>query len=133
VLQALDPPNSRLKYSDGAEQSFREENDMAKYLLQGGYTREGLQGLMKEGGSSRRAAYQKAIEGLGGKIDAYYFAFGSDDVIVIADLPDNVSAAAIALATGASGAANVRTTVLLTPEEIDAATKKGVDYRKPGG
>ena len=47
-------------------------------------------------------------------------------------MPDNVSTAALALVINASGAANVRTVVLLTPEEIDEATKKSIDYRPPG-
>jgi uncharacterized protein with GYD domain len=106
---------------------------MAKYLWQASYTLDGLHGLMKDGGTGRRAAVQKAVEGMGGKLETFYYAFGSDDVVAIVDLPDNVSAAAVALTVAAAGGATVETTVLITPEEIDAATKKSVDYRKPGG
>ena len=105
---------------------------MPKYLLQASYTTEGLKGLLKEGGSKRRAAVEETIKGLGGKLEAFYYAFGKHDAFVIVDLPDQVSATAAALVVNASGAAHVRTTVLITPEEVDQATKKTVHYRPPG-
>ena len=105
---------------------------MAKYLWHVSYTTEGLRGLVKEGGSSRAAAIKKLAESRGGNVDAFYFAFGDDDVYVIADLPNNVEASAISLAVGASGAASIKTVVLLSPEEVDAATKINVGYRAPG-
>jgi uncharacterized protein with GYD domain len=105
---------------------------MAKYLFTGSYTLEGGRGLLAEGGTGRRKATEKLIASLGGKLEAYYFAFGSDDFVAIADLPGNAEAAAGALTVSASGAVNVRTTVLLTPAEIDAATKLSPAYRKPG-
>jgi uncharacterized protein with GYD domain len=61
-----------------------------------------------------------------------YYAFGEDDVLVIAEYPDNVTAAAASLTVAASGAVSVKMVVLLTPEEIDEAAKKSVDYRPPG-
>ena len=105
---------------------------MPKYLFMGSYTATGAAGLRKEGGSGRRAATEQLLSSLGGKMEAYYFTFGSDDFILIADLPGNVQAAAGALTASATGALNVRTTVLLTPEEIDAATKQSTTYRPPG-
>ena len=87
---------------------------MPKYLLNVSYTTEGIQGVLKEGGSGRKAMVDNLVAGLGGTVEAFYFAFGDDDVIVIADLPDQTSAAAIAMRVGASGAAGVSTTVLLT-------------------
>jgi uncharacterized protein with GYD domain len=105
---------------------------MPRYLFQVSYTHEGIQGIKKEGGSSRADLVGKMLADLGGSLEAYYFAFGEDDVVVIADLPDHVSAAAIGITVGASGAATTKTTVLLTPEEIDAASKKSVSYRPPG-
>jgi uncharacterized protein with GYD domain len=105
---------------------------MAKYLLQASYTTEGLKGLLKDGGSKRRAAAEETVKGLGGKLEAFYFAFGDHDAYVIVDVPDNVSATAASLAVNASGAVRVKTTVLLTPEEVDQATKKTVAYRPPG-
>lgn len=105
---------------------------MAKYLLEVKYTLDGIKGLKAEGGSSRVAAATEAIEGLGGKVEAFYFAFGDTDVYVVAEYPDNVSAAAAGLAVSAGGGATVRTVVLLTPAELDAATAKKTAYRPPG-
>ena len=106
---------------------------MAKYLFQARYTNEGGKGLMAEGGTGRRTAVEKAIAGIGGKLESFYFAFGEVDAYVIADLPDNVTAAAMALAVNLSGRATTQTTVLMTPEEFDKATKKAVAYKPPGG
>jgi uncharacterized protein with GYD domain len=105
---------------------------MPRYMIQASYTREGIQGVMKEGGSSRKDLIGKVVADLGGSLESFYFAFGEDDAIVIADLPDNTTAAAIGIAVGASGGATTKTTVLLTPEEIDDATHRSVGYRAPG-
>lgn len=105
---------------------------MAKYLLQANYVGEGIKGLLKEGGSSRRAAAEKAIKSLGGTVEAFYYAFGETDVYMIAELPDNVSMAALALTVSASGAVTAKTTVLMTPQEMDEAAKKTPSYRPPG-
>jgi uncharacterized protein with GYD domain len=105
---------------------------MPKYLVEASYTVEGVKGLLKEGGSSRRTAIETAAKGLGGSVDSFYFVFGEDDVIVVLDLPDNTTAAAFSLAVAAGGAATSSVRVLLTPEEIDTATKKTVEYRAPG-
>ena len=105
---------------------------MPKYLLQASYTAEGAKGLLKDGGSKRRAAAKTLVESLGGKIDCFYFAFGKTDVFAVVDLPDGVSAAAASLTIGATGAVAGRVTVLLTPEEIDQAAKKSTKYTPPG-
>ncbi len=105
---------------------------MPKFLFEANYTPEGAKGIVKEGGSARRAAVEKAVSALGGRLEAFYFAFGAVDAYVIVDLPDNVSAAAMAFAVGQSGLASTKTVVLLTMEETDAATKKPVNYRGPG-
>ena len=106
---------------------------MAKFLIQGTYTTEGAKGLIKEGGSGRKAAVQKALEGLGGTLDSLYYTFGADDVIVICDLPDTVTGLALSLAVNASGTVRLSTTPLLSVEEVDAACKKAVSYRPAGG
>ena len=106
---------------------------MPKYLFEGKYTVEGAKGFAQDGGTGRRAAIEKTLASVGGRMEAFYFGFGGYDVYLIAELPDNISAAAIALTVGASGKATTNTVVLLTPEEIDAATKKSVTYRPPGG
>ena len=105
---------------------------MPKFLLQGSYSVEGVNGLLKEGGSARRAAAEKAAQSVGGKLDAAYFAFGESDFFAIFDMPDNATMAAVALTIGASGAGTSKTTVLMTPEEVDAAVKKSPVYRAPG-
>ena len=91
---------------------------MPKYLFRGSYSQQGLQGLLKEGGSKRSEAAEQLIKGMGGRLEAYYYAFGSDDFVIIADLPSNVDAAALSLAVNASGAVESRITVLITPEEL---------------
>jgi uncharacterized protein with GYD domain len=105
---------------------------MANYLITASYSSEGVKGLLKAGGTARVDMVRKSIEGLGGKIQSFYFAFGDTDVFVIAELPDNVAAAAIGLAVSASGLVAAKTTVLLTPAEIDEAAKRQVDYTPPG-
>jgi uncharacterized protein with GYD domain len=99
--------------------------------LEASYTVEGVKALQRVGGSSRRDAVAKAAESVGGRLERFYFAFGEQDAFVIADLPDNESAAALALAVSAAGGARVRTVVLLTAEEVDAAVKHSIDYRPP--
>ena len=105
---------------------------MPKYLVQASYVGEGLQGLLKEGGSSRKKTVETVIKGMGGTLESFYYAFGEYDVFGIAEMPDNVTAAAFSLAINASGAIQARTTVLMTPEEVDKAVKKTVDFRPPG-
>lgn len=105
---------------------------MPKYLVQASYTSEGVKGILKSGGSARRTAVKEMLERLDGRLEAFYYAFGEDDVYVIIDAPDNASVAAVSMAVGASGAARTKTTVLLTPEEIDQAARKNVGYRPPG-
>jgi uncharacterized protein with GYD domain len=105
---------------------------MGKYLVTASYTSEGAKGVLKEGGTKRRQAADQAIKSAGGKVEAFYFAFGENDAYVIIDAPDHASVAAASLAINASGAVHTKTVVLLTPEEIDQAIKKGTSYRAPG-
>ena len=105
---------------------------MAKYLFTGSYTSDGARGVLTEGGTRRREVAEQLIASLGGTVEAYYFGFGSDDFYLIADLPDHTAAAAGAMTASASGTMQVRTTVLLTPEELDAATKLSPSFRAPG-
>ena len=105
---------------------------MPKFLLRATYTSDGAKGLLKEGGTKRRAAVQKIIEAAGGKLEAFYYAYGDDDAFIIADLPDVMAGLAISLTVNASGAVRLSTLPLITPEEIDAASKKSIEYRAPG-
>ena len=105
---------------------------MAKFLVEANYTASGAKGLLKEGGTGRQAVVQDVCAQLGGKVEALYFAFGDHDFYSILDFPDNVSMAAVELAVKASGAIETKTIVLLTPEELDAAAKKTVEFPIPG-
>src|SRR5579864_3742611 len=108
---------------------------MAKFLIEAGYSHEGLKGVVKDGGTGRRNAVEAAVKSLGGRLDAFYFGFGESDVYAIVETPDNVSAAAFALAVGATGVAgHYKTIALMTPEDVDQAAKKaaGAAYRTAG-
>jgi uncharacterized protein with GYD domain len=105
---------------------------MAKYLLTVSYNPEGAKGLIKDGGTKRKQVAEQAIKSAGGRLEAFYFAFGVNDAYVIADAPDHATIAAAAIAINATGAVRSSTTVLITPEEIDQAVKKGVTYVPPG-
>ena len=105
---------------------------MANYLVIASYSSDGVRGLLEKGGTARADSVKRAIEGLGGKMHNFYFAFGGDDVYVEAELPDNVAAAALGLAVSSTGLVSARTIVLLTPAEIDEAARRQVAYTPPG-
>jgi uncharacterized protein with GYD domain len=105
---------------------------MAKYLIQASYTAEGIKGLLKDGGTKRRTTVETLLKAVGGNLEAFYFTFGDSDVVAIVDGIDAPTAAAFALNTSASGAVRVKTTVLLTPDEVDRACKTPIAYRAPG-
>lgn len=105
---------------------------MPRYLVQGSYSADGAKGLLKDGGSKRRAAVEAMAKGFGGRVESFYYAFGDTDVYAVVEVPDHVTAAAVSLAVNASGAVSLKLTQLLTPEEIDEATKKSVTYQAPG-
>ena len=105
---------------------------MPKYLITASYTAEGAKGLLIDGGSKRREAAEQALKTVGGKLEAFYFAFGDADALIIVDAPDHATVAAASVTISASGAVRTKTTVLLTPEELDQATRKSVKYRAPG-
>jgi uncharacterized protein with GYD domain len=105
---------------------------MPTYLWQASYTSEGAKGLAKEGGTKRRTAIKEMVEKAGGKLQAFYFAMGESDVYAISEFPDVATAVAMSLAVNASGAVHLKSTLLLSPEEFDGATKKSIGYRPPG-
>jgi uncharacterized protein with GYD domain len=144
-MSNIGPRNRRLGDTPAAEQRWQvheanssvgavilEGPHMAKYLVEASYLSEGINGLLKEGGTRRRDAVDQLFHSLGGKVEAFYFVFGDRDVVIIGELPDNATAAALALRVNASGITTCKTTVLLTPQEIDAAVTKTVTYRPPG-
>jgi uncharacterized protein with GYD domain len=104
---------------------------MPRFLFEASYTVEGVKGLRRQGGSGRREAVARAAHSVGGRLEQFYFAFGDSDAFAVADFPDNQAAAAFSLAVSEAGGASVRTVVLLTPEEVDAAARHSVEYRPP--
>jgi uncharacterized protein with GYD domain len=123
------------RYSRGTEAALlfvAPEDRMPKFLIKATYTSDGARGLLKEGGTKRRAAVQKIVEAAGGKLEAFYYAYGDDDAFIIADLPDATAGLAISLTVNASGAVRLSTLPLITPEDLDAASNRSVEYRAPG-
>lgn len=104
---------------------------MPKFLALASYTAEGVKAVAKAGASNRRDAIGAMYKKMGGKLEVYYYAFGDFDVVAIGEVPDNVTAAAMSLAINSSGVAHTKTVVLMTPEEIDQATKVNVGYTPP--
>jgi uncharacterized protein with GYD domain len=105
---------------------------MPKYLIKASYTTEGARGIRDQGGTARAKAVAELCESAGGKLESLHFAFGDADVYAVADLPDNESASSLALAVNSVGQVTLETVVLLTPEQVDAAAAKSVNYRPPG-
>ena len=105
---------------------------MPKYLISGSYTEEGLKGLLKEGGTKRVEATRQAVESLGGTLETYSFAYGDNDFYFIVNQPNNVNGIGGILLANASGTVKLKTTVLITPEEVDQAVKVTMDWRPPG-
>jgi uncharacterized protein with GYD domain len=105
---------------------------MPKFLFEASYSAEGVRGLAQQGGSARRQTIEQLFTSLGGQLEGFYFAFGKTDVYVFGELPDNETAAAVAIAVNADGRTSVRTVVLLTAEQIDAASRASVGYVGPG-
>ncbi len=107
---------------------------MPKYLVKAHYTPEGMAGLLKEGGSVRRAVVAKGAKELGGSVESMYFAFGADDVLIVVDLPDNAAVAKLSMTASSTGRVHSSVVPLFTVEEIDeiAAAPKP-SYTPPGG
>jgi uncharacterized protein with GYD domain len=105
---------------------------MAKYLVKAKYNVDGVKGLMKDGGSGRVAAVTKLTKSLGGKVEAFYFAYGECDAYLIVDVKDEATVLSLSLAVNASGAVTLELVPLIAPATMDEATKKTVNYRAPG-
>jgi len=105
---------------------------MPKYLTLSSYTVEGFRGLRKEGPAARRQAVEQAVQTAGGRVEAFYWALGEHDVVVISDLPNNITATALSLAINSTGAVRTTNLALLTEDEIRQALAQAVDYRPPG-
>jgi len=105
---------------------------MPKFLIEASYQPEGARGVAQKGGTARREIISQLIGSMGGSVESFYFAFGDADVYVVADLPSNEAASALALSINQSSVTRVKTVVLLTPEQVDEAARMTPDYRPPG-
>ena len=105
---------------------------MPKYLIEGSYSAEGAEGVRSNGGSARRDAVAEMVQGLGGQVESFYFAFGGTDAFVVVDLPDNATAATLALTVSSSGVVGVETAVLIDPDDLVAGGSGSPEYRAPG-
>ena len=83
---------------------------MPKYLLQASYTADGSRAVLEDGGAKRRERVERLVEGVGGRVEAFYFAFGECDALAIVDAPDNGTIVAHSLAINASGTVRLKTT-----------------------
>jgi len=106
---------------------------MPKYLITGSYTAQGAKGVMQEGGSARREVARRVVESVGGTLESFYYAFGTDDIYAVYDAPSHAAASSVSLVIGSAGGFEPRTVVLITPEEIDEAAQMSPEYRPPGG
>jgi uncharacterized protein with GYD domain len=125
-------PGERVYNAFGGTRRQYGRTKMPKYLVEACYTSEGVKNLHKDRAEGRTAAIKAAMQSLGGKLEAIYWSLGEYDAIVLCELPDAASAAAISLAVAASGLVRTKTTQLLTADEIDSALAKAVKYRAPG-
>jgi uncharacterized protein with GYD domain len=117
--------------SVGSTRDSKEE-EMPKYLIEASYTTQGDEGVRSKGGTDRQKAVADMVKTVGGKLESFHFAFGDRDAIVLVELPDDEAAAAVALIVNSAGGATAKTTVLLTPEQVDEAANRAVEYRPPG-
>jgi uncharacterized protein with GYD domain len=106
---------------------------MFKYFISGSYTAEGTKGLIKEGGTGRKAAIEKMASSLDGSLESLHYSAGSPTYFLVLNLPNKLAAAAIAATVVASGGVTISECAeLLTPAEMDEAMKKSPAYRAPG-
>jgi uncharacterized protein with GYD domain len=107
-----------------------------KYMVFGSYTSESWARMVENPGD-RSSAARAACEAVGGSLEAFYWAFGPDDFVAIADVPDDASAAAVSVGVSSSGAVHgLRTIRLLTADESQAMLQRARSvaggYRRPG-
>ena len=106
---------------------------MPKYLVQAQVTKDGVRDVLsKAKGTGLRAAVTNFAESAGGRIEAFFFAFGQYDGVVIAEFPDNASAVAVSVAAAGAGIVHLTMTPLITPDEMDRAVEKSATLAVPG-
>ena len=107
---------------------------MPKYTYQVAYTSESWATQLGSR-QDREQQIGEVVQRLGGRLESFYYAFGDHDVVLVADFPDNESAAAISLAATSGGAVkSIKTTPLMTKSQGMEAMRKaaGAGYRPPG-
>jgi uncharacterized protein with GYD domain len=127
-------PGDQLTYKSISIASSGGGDRMPRYMIQGGYAAEAWAGMVQKP-EDRTGVVRAAAESLGGKLESIYFTFGQDDFVVIVEMPDNVSAAAISIAVGATGRyRNLRTIPLITPDEMVRSLQSAgkVNFRAAG-
>jgi uncharacterized protein with GYD domain len=102
---------------------------MPKFLIQASYTVDGLKALKREHALNRMSAVKEAVTSIGGKLDAMYWALGEDEAILILDLPDAETAAALSIHVGAAGLVRTKTIRLLNLKDMEDALSKAIQYR----
>ena len=103
-----------------------------KYLIHAKYSASGVSGVLKLGGTARQAAVSKMLTDMGGKVESFYYTLNPDVAYVICELPDDITAAAMSMNVDATGMVDINITGLLSPVEIDEASKLNVTYKAPG-
>jgi uncharacterized protein with GYD domain len=106
---------------------------MPRYLIQASYTATAAAAFVSNP-QDRVPGVRAAVEKLGGKLESFEFSLGEYDVVGIGEFPDDVTAAAFALAVSAPGhLKSYKTTRLMSAQEFLSAQKKahGVAYQAP--
>jgi uncharacterized protein with GYD domain len=103
-----------------------------KFLIRAKYTSSGVNALLQKGGTVRKEAVSKMITDAGGKLESFYYTLNTDEAYVTCELPDEITAAALALNIDATGKVDIEMILLLTPEQLDEAAHKTVHYKAPG-
>ena len=99
---------------------------MSKFMYSGNYTKRGIKGLLKDGGTARKEETVRLVESLGGKVEAYYWCYGRTDFITIMDFPDHTTVTGMALNIAASGTFTGNLTPLISVEEMDEMVKVSI-------
>ena len=128
-------PAVRLRVTITGTGSSRREGAVPLYLTKFAMTAEAWSKFIKQP-EDRRKEVARLLEGAGGKLHGYWYAFGDHDGYVLIESPDNTAVASALMTVAGSGAfTSVSTTVLMTVEEALEAVRqaKDITYRPPGG
>jgi uncharacterized protein with GYD domain len=105
---------------------------MPLFMATGGYTPEGVEGLLKTGGARRAEQLNAVAESLGGRLVALYFGMSENDTFIVLDLPDSVAALGLSKNVNAANTGHCNMERIFTPEEVDEAIAHNVQFLAPG-